>query len=117
VTDKPASVDDYIAGFPPNVAARLIRVRELLHAAMPDSSEQIRYGMPAVMLRHRYGLHYAGWKKHIGLYPVPVFDEPLEAEVSPYRSGKDSVNLPHNRPLPEDVITRIGESILARSAG
>ena len=42
------------------MAARLIRVRELLHAAMPDSSEQIRYGMPTVMLGRRYGLHFAG---------------------------------------------------------
>lgn len=108
-------MDDYIAGFPTEVATRLTRVRELLHAAMPDSSEQIRYGMPAVMVGPRYGLHFAGWKKHIGLYPVPVFDEPLEAEVRPYRSSKDSVHLPHNRALPEDLITRIGEAILLRA--
>ena len=112
--EKPSSVDDYIAGFPPDVAARLARVRELLHAAMPDASEQIRYGMPALMVGGRYGLHFAGWKKHIGLYPVAVFDDPLESVVAPYRSGKDSVNLPHNRPLPEELITRIGREVLAR---
>ena len=57
----------------------------------PEGQETIRYGMPAVMVGDRYGVHFAGWKKHVALYPVPSFDEPLKSRVSPYRSGKDTV--------------------------
>ena len=69
------------------------------------------------MLAGRYGLHFAGWKRHVGLYPVPVLDEALEAEVQPYRSGKDSVIFLHSRPLPEDLIARVARTILGRRGG
>lgn len=109
----PASVDEYVEGFPPEVAERMSRIRSILLTTFPNPTEQIRYGMPAVMFGPRYGLHFAGWKKHIGLYPVPVLDEPLETEVAAYRSGKDSVNLPHNKPLPDDLVRQIAEAIVA----
>jgi uncharacterized protein YdhG (YjbR/CyaY superfamily) len=107
-----SDVDAYIAGFPPEVAARLQRVRELIRAEVPDAEERMRYGIAAVMLGGRYALHFAGWKKHIGLYPVPALPEPLETEVAPLRSGKDSLVLPHADPLPEQLISRIAHEIV-----
>ncbi len=68
------TVDEYIAGFPPEVAERLQRIRETILAEVPLPEEKVRYGIAAVMLGGRYALHYAGWKKHIGLYPVPTLD-------------------------------------------
>lgn len=114
MTDGSTAVDDYVAGFPDAVRDRLIRVQEILLAAMPGGEQKVRYGIPAVMLDGRYGLHFAGWKKHLGLYPVPVFNGTLEAEVQPYRSGKDSVTFLHSRPLPEDLIARVALMIVER---
>ncbi|WP_374947416.1 hypothetical protein [Agreia sp.] len=37
---------------------------------VPGGEEKYRYDMPTVMLGGRYGLHYAAWKKFIGIYPV-----------------------------------------------
>ena len=108
------SIDDYVASFPDGPREILEQVRDAMRRGAPGSEEKIRYGMPAVMFGHRYGMHYAGWKKHIGLYPVPVFDEPLESEVAGYRSGKDSVNLPHNKPLPDELITQIAVATAAK---
>ena len=71
---------------------------------------------PAIMVDGRYGLHFAGWKKHIGLYPVPVFDDDLEAEVKPLRRSKDSVALLHSDPLPEQLISRIAHAVVERRA-
>lgn len=103
----PSAVDAYIAGFPPEVAERLTRLREIITKQFDGADETIRYGMPAVMVGKRYGLHYAGWKKHVALYPVPVFAEPLESAVAPYRSGKDSVTFRHHQELPSDLVERI----------
>jgi len=103
----PSAVDAYIAGFPPEVAERLRRLRMIITQHFGGGEETIRYGMPAVMWGTRYGLHYAGWKKHVALYPVPVFAEPLESAVAPYRSGKDSVTFQHNRDLPYDLVESI----------
>jgi uncharacterized protein YdhG (YjbR/CyaY superfamily) len=142
----PATVDEYIAGFPPHVAERLQRIREIIVAevmrapasresgvepqkvsaplsgesgaepqhAQPE--EKMRYGIAAVMLGGRYALHFAGWKKHIGLYPVPTLDEPLESEIAPYRAEKDSVGFPHSKPIPYDLIRSVTRAIVARRA-
>lgn len=111
-----ATVDEYIAGFPPEVAERLQRIREVILAEVPLPEEKVRYGIAAVMLGGRYALHFAGWKKHIGLYPVPTLDETLEDEITPYRAEKDSVVFPHTQPIPYELIGEVTRAIVARRA-
>lgn len=101
------AVDAYIAGFPPDVRARLTELRRVIVDHLPGSEQTVRYGMPAVMLGDRYGLHFAGWKKHVALYPVPAFEEPLEARVAPFRSGKDTVRFLHTQDLPYDLVADV----------
>ena len=96
------------------MAERLRRLREIITQHFDGGEETIRYGMPAVMVGTRYGLHYAGWKKHVALYPVPVFPEPLESAVVPYRSGKDAVTFRHHQELPYDLVDRICGAIAER---
>jgi uncharacterized protein YdhG (YjbR/CyaY superfamily) len=111
-----ATVDEYIGGFPPEVAERLQRIREIIVAEVPRPEEKMRYGIAAVMLDGRYALHFAGWKKHIGLYPVPRLDEPLESEIAPYRAEKDSVVFPHSKPIPYDLIAEVARAVVAGRA-
>ncbi|GAA1988188.1 DUF1801 domain-containing protein [Microbacterium pumilum] len=118
----PTTVDAYIASFPPDVAERLERIRGILVDAVAESGvepeQKIRYGIGAVMLGGRYAIHFAGWKKHIGLYPVGTLDEPLEGEVAPYRAEKDSVVFLHRDPVPYELIARVAEAVVAkRGAG
>lgn len=112
-----SAVDEYIAGFPADVQPILRQVRTAIHAGMPDASEQIRYGMPAILLGGRYALHFAGWKNHVGLYPVPRGDEEFEALVGPFRSATDSVTLLYSKPVPVELITRIAQECAARAGG
>ena len=39
--------------------------------------------MPAFMLSAPYALHFGGWKKHVGLYPVAPLEPELKPEVAP----------------------------------
>ena len=110
----PKTVDEYVASFPPEVQEILATVRAALHRAAPGGEERFRYGMPAVMLGGRYGLHYAAWKKHLGLYPVARLDEPLEERVAPYRAAKDSLRFPYSRPVPYALIEEIARALAAR---
>ncbi|GEK79887.1 iron chaperone [Agrococcus baldri] len=119
MTEQPASVDAYIARFPDDVAERLRQVRAAILAEVPGTDgappeERIRYGIAAIMLGGRYALHFAGWRRHIGLYPVPTLPEPLEAEVAPLRESKDTVVLKHDRPLPVELVGRIAAAIVAQ---
>jgi len=105
------TVDAYIAQFPPAVRERLTQLRRTILNHMPGGRETIRYGMPAVMVGERYGLHFAGWKKHVALYPVPSFSEPLESRVLPYRSGKDTVRFLHSQELPYDLVADVCDQL------
>lgn len=110
----PATVEDYLAGFDEPAQSLLRQVREAILRGMPGSTETIRYGMPAVMLDGRYGLHFAGWKSHVGLYPVPVLGDDLEPQVAPYRSTKDALKFRYAKPIPFDLIERVARELVAR---
>jgi uncharacterized protein YdhG (YjbR/CyaY superfamily) len=107
-------VDEYIAGFPDDVQPILTDVAAAIRRGMPDADEKIRYGMPAFMLEGRYGLHFAGWKRHVGLYPVPRLPAELEARVAPYRAAKDTVQLVYRTGVPYDLVEEIAAAVAAR---
>lgn len=100
-------VDDYIAGFPPESAAVLAEVRRRILRAVQDAGETIRYDMPTVTMDGTSLLHFAGWKKHISLYPAPAGDDALEQDLAPYLSGKGTVKLPLEEPFPYDLVERV----------
>ena len=108
-----ATVDEYVESYPEETRAALVQVRSTILAEVSGAEEKIRYGMPAVMLGGRYAIHYAAWKHHIGLYPVPVLDDALESELAPYRAAKDSVNFVYSAPIPYDLIGRVAAAIVA----
>lgn len=110
------NVDEYIAEFPDDVQLILQRVRETIHRVLPDAEEKIRYGIPAIALGGgtRYWLHFAGWKKHIGLYPVAMAEGELEQQLAPYRAAKDSVNFFYAKPIPYDLIERTTRFLVER---
>jgi len=109
-----ADIDEYLAGFPPEQREILERVRQAIRSRVPDPVEKIRYGMPAIMLGGRYALHFAGWKKHLGLYPVATAPEPLESRIAAHRTAKDSVTFPWGTPLDLELIEQIAAFVHRR---
>ena len=116
MSDPVNTIDDYIATFPDEVQVILERIREQITNAVPNAEERIRYGMPAIMLGGRYAIHFAGWKKHAGLYPVARLESPLEEEIAPYRSAKDSVTFPYTKPIPYELIGRVASALQAMTS-
>ena len=103
---KSADVDAYIARFPPAVRARLRGIRRVVHAAAPAAREGISYRIPAYR-QHNIIVYFAGFQKHIGLFP-PVRDNvPLERAVSKYANAKGNLRFPHAAPLPLSLIARV----------
>ena len=65
---KPQTIDAYIAAQDEAVQAKLIEIREILRAALPDAEERISWSMPTYW-KGRNIIHFAASKKHLGLYP------------------------------------------------
>jgi uncharacterized protein YdhG (YjbR/CyaY superfamily) len=111
-------VDGYVAALPDDVRARMDELRRLVRSVVPDVQETISYAMPTFVLDGQPLVHVAAWKHHIGLYPLPVLDAALEREVGPWRGTKDTMKLPHGRPLPLHRVERVLSAQLAqRRAG
>ena len=106
-TAPPRNIDEYIATFPTDVQRILEQVRATIRAAAPNATEAISYRIPAFRLHGSYLIYFAGHTKHIGVYPAPVDAPELKKLLAPYATGKGTVQLPLDRPLPVDVITRI----------
>ena len=103
---QPQDIDEYIAGFPPKVQVILAKVRKTIAAAAPGAQEAIKYRMPTFVLNGNL-VHFAGFKKHIGFYPVPSGIEKFKKELSVFESGKGSAQFPLDKPIPYDLISKI----------
>jgi uncharacterized protein YdhG (YjbR/CyaY superfamily) len=109
-TFKPKTIDEYIASFPVETRAVLEEVREAILQAIPGAEEAISYDMPTFSLGGSYVIYFAGWKKHIALYPITqIMAEKLKDELAGYKGTKNSVHFPLNKPMPVDLIAKIVE--------
>jgi uncharacterized protein YdhG (YjbR/CyaY superfamily) len=103
------SIDEYIAEFPPETRAMLEEMRALIRASAPGATESISYAIPTFDLNGRHLVHFAGYAKHVGFYPIPSGIEAFKEELKPYRTSKGTIQFPLGRPLPADLIRRIVE--------
>jgi uncharacterized protein YdhG (YjbR/CyaY superfamily) len=101
------TIDEYIAQFPAETQLVLQEVRELIHAHAADATESISYAMPTFDLDGRHLVHFAGYRRHVGFYPIPSGMEAFKEELSRYKTGKGSVQFPLSEPLPRELIARI----------
>ncbi|HEV3163202.1 MAG TPA: DUF1801 domain-containing protein [Isosphaeraceae bacterium] len=102
----PKNIDEYIASFSPEVQAILEKIRSTIREAAPEAEEKISYQMPTFALKGNL-IHFAAFKKHIGLFPPVKGDEKLQAEISPYLGEKGNLKFPLDEPIPYTLISRI----------
>lgn len=103
---EPGTIDEYIAGFAPEIQAILEKIRETIHKAAPDAQETIKYRMPTFTLNGNL-VHFAAFKNHIGFYPTPSGTERFKQEIARYQAAKGSIQFPLDKPMPYALITRI----------
>ena len=101
------TIDEYIETFPKNVQTILQKLRLTVRKAARGSVETISYGMPTFKLNGKGLVYFAGFKNHIGFYPVPSGIEAFKKDLSSYKQGKGSVQFPLDEPIPYDLVRRI----------
>lgn len=103
---KFTSVEEYIATFPAATQKLLQQMRATIKKAAPKAEELISYNMPAYKLQGPL-VYFAGYKGHIGFYPVSSAIREFEKELSNYEGAKGTVRFPLNEPLPLKLIARM----------
>jgi uncharacterized protein YdhG (YjbR/CyaY superfamily) len=102
----PTSIDEYIAGFQPDVQALLKKMRATIRNVAPDAEETISYQMPTFRL-HDNLVHFAAFKQHVGFYPTPSGIENFSNELAGYKTSKGAIQFPLDKPIPFNLISEI----------
>jgi uncharacterized protein YdhG (YjbR/CyaY superfamily) len=102
----PKTIDEYIAGFPPEVQVILERIRTTIREAAPGAEETISYQMPTFKLKGNL-VYFAAFKKHIGFYPTGAGIEQFKSELTLYEGSKGTARFPLDKPIPLDLIDKI----------
>ncbi|MDR1633275.1 MAG: DUF1801 domain-containing protein [Dysgonamonadaceae bacterium] len=106
---KIATVDEYLAQFPSYPQRKMGEIRALIKQVAPKATESIRWDMPAYKLKGKPLVYFAGYKIHIGFYPLPSSIEAFKEELYEYQTGKGSIQFSYYKPIPLDLIRRIVE--------
>ncbi|MGE5297886.1 MAG: iron chaperone [Acidobacteriaceae bacterium] len=87
------SIDQYISSSPKEVRGILREVRKTIQKAAPEATEKISYGMPTFYLNGNL-VHFAAFKNHIGLYPMPKAIVVFKKELAKYKTSKGAIQFP-----------------------
>jgi uncharacterized protein YdhG (YjbR/CyaY superfamily) len=103
---SPTTIDEYIAGYPPEVQVILKKVRSTIKAAAPDAVEAIKYQIPTFVLNGNL-VSFAAYQRHIGLYSIPAGTQKFQKAIAVYRGAKSTARFPLDEPIPYDLISQL----------
>ena len=96
-------VDAYIQKFPAETRARLEAVRAIMGEVAPQLTEQLKWGK----IGYSSGtimVVIAGYTHHVGLHLTNSTVAAFAGKLKSYTIGASSVQLPNDRPLPDELI-------------
>lgn len=105
---KPTTVDEYIATAPQIAREKLQEIRSILKKVAPKATETLKWGQP-VLEEGRILFSYAAHKSHLNFTPTGPALEPFEKELAAFKTRKDTIQFPYDKPLPKTLIRKIAE--------
>ena len=104
--EKPNSIDEYIAAQPEEVQPLLQSIRDTIRTAAPKATEKISWQMPTFYQGENL-IHFAAFKKHIGLYPGGEATSEFAERLTGYKTSKGAIQLPLGKPVDYELIIDI----------
>jgi uncharacterized protein YdhG (YjbR/CyaY superfamily) len=103
---KPATIAEYIAAAPRPGQKNLRELYAILRKVAPRATESIKWRSP-VFEENRILFAFAAYKAHLNFMPTPSAMKPFRRELSKFKTGKGSIQIPYDQPLPRALIRRI----------
>ena len=107
-------IDDYIAGQPGEIRPLLQKIRETIRSAAPEAAEKISWRMPTFWQKGGNIIHFAAFKKHIGIYPGAGAIEAFADRLEGYKTSKGTIQFPLSCPIDHNLIADIVKWRLSR---
>lgn len=106
--EKPKTIDEYISIQAQDIQQILHKVRDTIHAAIPEAEERISWSMPTFWKKQNI-IHFSAHKNHLGVYPGSEAIEHFSEQLVEYKSSKGAVQFPYNKPIPYELIAEIAK--------
>ncbi|HCX61337.1 MAG TPA: hypothetical protein DHU59_02740 [Clostridiales bacterium] len=106
--EPPKTIDAYIDAQSEEVQPLLNQVRDTLRAVLPHAEERISWSMPTYWRKQNI-IHFAAFKKHIGLYPGDKAVEHFKEKLTEYKTSKGAIQFPYSKSLPLTLIAEIAK--------
>lgn len=103
---SPTTIDEYIEAQKYEVRAILTKVRETIRKEAPDAIEKISWQMPTYWQGENL-IHFAAFKKHIGIYPGDLTQTPFIDRLEGYYFTKGAIQFPLDKPIDYNLIAEI----------
>ena len=100
------TIDEYIAEQPEEIRPILQKIRETIRGVFPDATEKISWRMPTFWQGENL-IHFAAFKKHIGLYPGEITHAPFKDRLKGYHTSKGAIQFPLDKPIDYGLIEDI----------
>lgn len=97
---------DYINAAPPKAQKHLRELRAILKSVAPKAKEAIKWGNP-VFEEERILFALSAPSSHVNFMPTRSSLDPFRKELADYKTGKDTIQFPYDKPLPKALIRTI----------
>ena len=103
-----ATIEGYIEEASPEARPHLHQLYAILKSVAPDGTGAIKWGVP-VFWERRMLFGFAAYKAHVSFGPGEAAMKRFSRELEKYKTGKGTMQIPYDQPIPEDLIRRIAE--------
>ena len=103
---KATTVEEYIKAAPKEAQKKLREIRAILKKVVPGAKEILKWGSP-VFDKGRILFSYSAHKSHLNFSPTGPAMKPFKEELAKFKTGKDTIQFPYDKPLPKGLIRKI----------
>ena len=106
------TIEEYIKNSPKEIQSKLKDILKAVRGSVPkkDTIESISYGMPAFKYLKKPLFYFAGFKTHLGIYPIsPEMKKFFKKDLEKYdgMETKGTIRLPIDKAIPSGLIKKL----------
>ncbi len=105
---RPTTIAEYIRAAPKSGQPYLRRLYAILQGVAPEAQQVIKWGNP-FFVEPRFLFAFSAHKAHLSFAPTAEALEAFRSELTDHQTTKNFLQLPYDRPFPEELIRRIAK--------
>ena len=105
---RPTTIAEYIRVAPREGQPHLRRLYAILKGVAPEAEEAIKWGTP-FFVEPRFLFAFSAHKAHVSFAPTAAALERFRKELEKHTTTKGTLQIPYDKPVPEDLVRKIAE--------